>query len=216
MMRAVAAEVDLAVIELLLKSGADLEVTDVAGRTALHFAAEEWNLELTEPLLKRGANTYARDLEGLGAINWFWPSKTGRPAMIKLFHKYGWEIPLHDYIRSGDPSLIEAKIGKDPDVVHRADNHGRTPLHLAAIWERADTSQVILAAGSDINARDAMGRTPLHLAAMHAKPKMIPVLLAGGAEMEARDNNGQTALDLAKKQGAAEVVRSLRKHEEGN
>ena len=51
-----------------------------------------------------------------------------------------------------------------------------------------------VAAGSDVNARDANSRTPLMLAAQNRRKACIHVLIAHGADIFARDENGCYAL----------------------
>ena len=41
------------------------------------------------------------------------------------------------------------------------DNHGNTPLHLAASGGRRDVAEVLLSYGADIDAENSLGRTPL-------------------------------------------------------
>ncbi|GLH13377.1 Ankyrin repeat domain-containing protein 27 [Gryllus bimaculatus] len=72
-----------------------------------------------------------------------------------------------------------------------------TPLHLAALWDRAAEMQALLAAGADASAADADGRTPLHLAAEGDAHRAVRLLLAAGADPAARDLAGRTALDLS-------------------
>ncbi|MBQ2380672.1 MAG: ankyrin repeat domain-containing protein [Akkermansia sp.] len=68
---------------------------------------------------------------------------------------------------------------------HRAD--GASPLHHA--W-REESSRLI-AAGADVNARDAAGRTPLFY--VNYPPKAA-LLLRSGADVHARDAAGNTPL----------------------
>lgn len=59
----VAAERDAALVELLLREGADPSCRDVMGRTPLHCAAGSNNLQAVKPLIERGSDPNARDEE---------------------------------------------------------------------------------------------------------------------------------------------------------
>lgn len=64
---------------------------------------------------------------------------------------------------------------------------GITPLHNA--W--SEESARLIAAGADVNARDAAGRTPLFYVDY---PPKAELLLRSGADVNARDNDGNTPL----------------------
>jgi ankyrin repeat protein len=60
----------------------------------------------------------------------------------------------------------------------------------------------VLAAGADINLRDASGRTPLMLFAQEPEGQdMVAALLAVGADASLRDSHGQTVLYYARGRG---------------
>lgn len=74
--------------------------------------------------------------------------------------------------------------------------------------------QRLLAAGADINFRDAEGATPLMVAAEAGNLPMVQELIRAGADVSARDGRGWTALVRAvynheQKRGFADVVRAL-------
>ncbi len=77
--------------------------------------------------------------------------------------------------------------------------HGRTPLHYAALHnENPAVIIVLLDAAADVNARDKFGRTPLGLAALrNGNLEVISILLGAGADVNARDEYGYTPLHMA-------------------
>jgi uncharacterized protein len=69
----------------------------------------------------------------------------------------------------------------------------------------------LLAAGADVNAKDAHGSTALMRAAYsdYAETDRVKLLLEHGAEINARDDKGDTALQIAKRKGMTKVVELL-------
>lgn len=91
------------------------------------------------------------------------------------------------------------------------DDFGRSPLHYAALDGEVALVQTLLAAGSDINARDRDDMTALHFAAQDYRCEVVTILLAAGAAIDAVDRFGNTPLSTAvmHSAGRIEVVAAL-------
>ena len=129
-----------AVIETLLKAGADLMARDEFGRTPLHTAASNNNNpEVIETLLKAGADPMA---------------------------KTTWKrTPLHNAARFNEnPAVITAllKAGADLEAQNKSKE---TPLHGAAISnDNPEVVKTLIDAGANQMAWNKKGKTPLQVA----------------------------------------------------
>ena len=164
---------NLAIIETLLKAGADVNVRDKDGKTPL-MAAVRYNSqtrgqraspEIIETLLKTGADINARD-------------KDGGTALM--------EAAAHPDIQWLVVATIEAQ----------SETHTQTHE-----WrESPEIIETLLAAGADINVRDNDDGTALmRAAANNSHPAIIETFLKAGASVQERDKKGRTAVYFAKK-----------------
>ncbi len=69
-----------------------------------------------------------------------------------------------------------------------------------------------LAAGTDVNSKDAGGWTPLHWAAGEGYKKAIKLLLSNGANINATEVTGRTPLDYAMTTPETRIAALLRKY----
>jgi ankyrin repeat protein len=76
-------------------------------------------------------------------------------------------------------------------------NGGWTALGLAARKGDADKTIRLIAAGADVNIRNAEGDTPLILATRRPSLEAVKALLEAGADVTARGRNGDRAIDIA-------------------
>ncbi len=175
------------VVQYLIAKGADPNVEDLYGRTALStMIASSWksgtdqgsiesdvNLKITEILIKAGAD-----------INATRNSQTTSLHTAVLFHELETAKLL---IKKG--ALVNAVTGL-----------GNTPLHIVSgnIASKAcdvlAVVKMLLEAGADTEARNHVGETPLHTARSR---DTVRLLLEAGADIEAKDEYERTPLQKA-------------------
>ncbi|MCP4089028.1 MAG: ankyrin repeat domain-containing protein [Gammaproteobacteria bacterium] len=80
--------------------------------------------------------------------------------------------------------------------INYTNGYGDTPLHIVANWGDCEAIQVLVSAGSNINAIGESGFTPLHCAAEQNKPEAIKLLIQLGASTDISADS-QTPLELA-------------------
>ena len=182
----------------LLERGADPNMPDSIGRTALHAAVETGKADLVKALLKHGADPNAR--------------LTQAPFVFKgdfvSYGRYVGATPLWlaAAARVPDPEILRAIAAAGGDPGMPADD-GTTPLMAAVGVVQNEARQatddqslelVTLLVGMDIdlNAADRRGRTAMHGAARLAKNAIIEVLAENGGEVDIADGRGLTPLDV--------------------
>lgn len=165
---------------LLVEYGADLNVTNQAGQTALFFAAKSGIVPMLEFLLGAGLDPNGRDRENVPPLGFAARHGHGRSVSILLAH------------------------GADPNA---ADIHGFTPLMFAAKHPRApqDVTQALLSAGADPNLHTPDGGAPLMIAAAHGHIEIVRLLLKAGADPHQTHVSGKSAATLARAREHREV-----------
>jgi ankyrin repeat protein len=114
---------------------------------------------------------------------------------------------IHDAVRETNLKKVKELLDLSPDFAVLPDEHGKTPLHLAA--EKGDTEilKTLLSTKpqqEELNAKDKKGTTALDLALSRGYARAVIALLESGATPELQ--NGQTLLHWAAASGISEVV----------
>jgi len=85
-------------------------------------------------------------------------------------------------------------------------------LHLAVFQGNVDVIRQHVAAGSDLNARDAYGSTPLIVATIFDRTEAAKALIEAGADLNLTSSSGGTALHAAAFFCRTEIVEALLEH----
>uniref|UniRef100_A0A8C5D616 CARD- and ANK-containing Inflammasome Adaptor Protein n=1 Tax=Gouania willdenowi TaxID=441366 RepID=A0A8C5D616_GOUWI len=202
------------IVKALIQAGAPIHVVDDQGRTPVHLAAEQLQLESVSVLVKEEAS----QPESLRKNTFL--HMAGREDNWKLMEllvlvaeNADLDVRLSDFssalhlgVQSGNTSIVRALLekGMDPDI---KTVKGFTPLHVAAHYDRAEIGK----AATEV--KDRQGRTALHLAAHSGgKSSLIDLLLSANSNVNVSDNEKKTALHLAAMDGDKHVVASLLSH----
>ena len=159
---------DREAVRALLARGADVNLAEGDGMTALHWAASRGDVEVARLLVAGGAN-------------------------VKAATRLGSYTPLHLAAQAGSAPIVEllAAHGAEVDAVTLT---GATPLMFAAADGDRVSVKALLDAGANPNATEpARGHTPLMFAAAADRLDAVKVLLAHGAD----PNRETKVVDLA-------------------
>lgn len=197
-----------AIANLLMKKGADPNVQNPDGDTALCVAAREGLLKMAKLLLKNGADVHATSTI---EQSWFPPESGGRTP---LFYA---ALIDHDKLAK---VLIEAgaDVNAATDTTPLAETTektralGMTPLMAAARHgsEGLRIAKLLVQHGAELDHRDAMGETALMFAARcDENGQTVRHLIKSGAALDLRSNDGKRAIGIAAENGNATATRTL-------
>jgi hypothetical protein len=192
-----------AAVALLLAHGADPSLKDRNGNTPLHVAAQVgYPIEVLRSLLAAKAPVNAQNAAGDAPLHITLRAK--RYDYVKVLLDSGADIFLVNG-RGESPLSIAVSIGPDaldavltPANVRERDDYGNAPLAIAIALEAApDEVALIIAKGSDVNARNNAGDTALHLAVRGGLRPQGEALLLAKADIFASNVKGDSPLSLA-------------------
>lgn len=158
---------DVQIVRLLIEAGANLEVQDKYGNTALMIAIEKDKSEIVEMLISAGASS-----EQVESVNLL---KACQSETIEQIQE-----------------LLQSNA--NPNV---KDTSGLSALGVAAATGNRAVVRLLIDAGVDIEAKDAKGCTPLMAAISKARIEVIQELLQAGADIHAVDEYNRNVTDHA-------------------
>lgn len=151
---------DKAGLQTLLTQKADVNVTQVDGTTALHWAVYRNDLAAVDQLINAGAKVSVANRAGI--------------------------VPLYMASLYGNPEMVTRLVKAGADAKLLGPNN-ETMLMLAARNGNPATIKVLLAAGVPVNAKEPVrGTTALMWAAEQSHPEAVKALLDGGADFSIR------------------------------
>jgi ankyrin repeat protein len=127
--------------------------------------------------------------------------------------KSGAEDSIHLAVEAGNIEAVKQQIAAGADINEKSDGGARqpgwTPLHIAAIFDRKEITELLIAEGADVNAKNKRGTTPLNQAAALGHTNVAALLIAARADVNAKNKWGSTALNQAVERGRKETAELL-------
>jgi ankyrin repeat protein len=170
-------------VDKLLSAGADTELTDRNGTTALMFGALSGDAKVVKALLQGNASPHAAD------------TNRGDNA-------------LHRAAALGHTAAIEALIQGGADV-NVANKDGCTALFWACLEGHIKSIELLIKHAAFVNVPDAQGVSPLMICARAGHHKALEALIWAGASVNTQSKNGSTALMEASQGGHEQCIEIL-------
>jgi quinoprotein dehydrogenase-associated probable ABC transporter substrate-binding protein len=172
-----------AMVELLLKHGADVNQRDRDGWTPLMTAAYCDDAASIKVLASHGG-----DVNAVSGQNF---------------------APLGIAVQYGKDEAAVALIEAGADTARPVGDAAYTPLMLATANHSHPVVTALLAKGADVNAKNSGGVTALMIAAAGGRADMVELLMHAGANVRAQNDRGDTALSIARGKGDEKVIKLL-------
>ena len=208
-------------VQNFLEKGANVNVQDNLGKTALMLAARNGHTHTVRLLIQNDAdvNLQSSLAAGPGYTALMGAAKEGHLEIVKLLIEAGAEINAQNH--DGKTALVyAAKYGHDEIVkiliekgvnIHHQDQDGISVLMYAVGKDHSMICQVLIDAGVNVNTEDSEDFTPLMYASQNGHTEITKKLLDKGTDVNAQDEYGRTALMTAAKNGHTNIVTLLLK-----
>lgn len=193
----------LEMVRLLCENGASLEVRNVYGFTALHFAIKSGHLGIVQYLLDKGAVLDPQD-EAFQDALYRAALKLNTEVVQFLIDNnhvdvnFRWSQEDSFFSECWDWFLLHIAIPKK-NMMEEEDQ------------ERMQFISMLVERGASLVAEDSDGCNALHLAVFNKSHKVVSYLIDKGADLESRNNasDHKTVLDLASWMNDLTMVRLL-------
>ncbi|ATZ57220.1 hypothetical protein BCIN_14g03780 [Botrytis cinerea B05.10] len=214
----------------LIDAGADPSGSDSLGRTCLHHAAANGDIEVVKILLDNSANVNAKDEEGETPLHWACKQQKTPPELIELLLSWGADVdvqdnnrqtPLYEACLSGNFEAAE-KLLNNSAIVNCIDNFRHTALFAALGWCQTATrsnmklAELLVSHGADLSITDGRSQDTVARAVALNDIKILEFLLKcwkkkdpEGKFLLNRDFNSLAPLHRAAAEGRDDAVKML-------
>lgn len=160
------------IVKKLIEGGADVNLMDRHGQTALHLACQGGDVNCVYAI---------RDVT------------QGSRFQIRLDLKnFQGCSALHVATLNGSQQLVETLLDMGADINDQDSNSGRTPLHHAVEAGKYHVAEYLISRGADVNKVTFAGNTPLHTASGREMDQMAKLLMTHGANVNIANLEGDT------------------------
>lgn len=204
---------DAQAVTALVKQGADVNVAQGDGGTALHWAAHWDDVAMAKRLIAAGAHVDAANDYGVTPL--FLAASNGNAEMVGVLLDAGananaalptGETVVMTAVSGGNPAAVKRLLanGANPNVMQSSKK--QTPLMWAATSQNVEIARALVEAGADVKAKSGTGFTPLLFAAREGGIEMAKTLLAAKADVNDAAGDGTTPLLVATVRGHVDLA----------
>jgi ankyrin repeat protein len=210
---------DAQAVIALVKQGADVNIAQGDGGTALHWAAHWDDLAMARRLIAAGAHVDSANDYGVTPL--FLAATNGNPEMIGVLLDAGanpnaalpsGETVLMAAVRGGNSQAVRRLLAKhaNPNAIQASKK--QTALMWTATAGNVEVAKALIEAGADVNAKSGTGFTPLMFASREGHVEVAKALLTGSADLNGAADDGSTPLLVATVRGHADLALYFLEH----
>jgi ankyrin repeat protein len=194
----------------LLMTQRAVALQNTSTREAFLIAVKNGDLNVVKQMLKEDASlARAKDGNGISAI--LKATYFGRKEVADLLLASGIELNIFEASATGQADRVKKLVTGDPSLTNSFHTDGFFPLGLATFFGHADTVDVLLAAGADVNlvSRESMKVSALQSAVASGRIDIARKLIGKGANVNPRSEGGFVPLHEAAAKGDLEFAKLL-------
>ena len=205
-------------VQKLAATGADVNVRDKEGNTALAWAAYHEHAQCIENLTEAGADVNIQNNDGITPL--MKAVQDNNNTRVQMLIRAGADVNIPDFtgrsplirevITKCEQNCVASLVAGGADVNVR-DKQGNTALIWAAHHEHAQCIDLLVEAGASVNVQSTMsGETPLIMAMLGNNPiGCVTALTAAGADVNIANHSGDTPLCFAARKGNFKSIERL-------
>jgi len=210
-------EGNLAEVQRLLAEDPQLiDARDNTGKTPLHCATYNGQMQIAAYLIEEGADLNALTTSGStplhGAGFYGYKDAAGllilKGANVNIANNYGY-TPLLSTAAGGHLDIVMTLLNAGADKTARITQSQADALLAAGSSGNGELVEYLLTQGFDINAVDNTGEGLLHYASFGGNIELVKRLIDKGFDVNVRSNDGVTPLHYAAQNSHPEVVEYL-------
>jgi len=203
--------VNLPVVELLIRKGADPNRQNRDGKTPLLACASHNRLDIIQALVENGADVNLAPHEGWTALH-----LAQDAPVVEYLLDHGAQVnaptgltkitPLENAIEGNNLEKVKLLLAHGGKIL------GNKPPVFIAVDKKKDTLALVeylVQEGFSVNEKGFGTAAPLHISVHNRDIAAAEFLLAHGADPNSKDHQGRTPLAIAEAKGYTELVELL-------